>query len=266
MRTPVGAGTVCIRWAASGGVCAQAWGEQDAVTWLLDRVPRWLGVDDHADGWDPTHHPLVRELSRRNPGLRLGASGLIWDELAPTIVAQKVTHGEARRSWSQLVWRFGEPAPGPAALGLRLSPDPDLLAGLSYADLHRFDLERRRASTLLRAARRARQLGRAAEVGAATALRMLQTIEGIGAWTATSTVAASHGDPDMVILGDFWLPTIVRYAFTGDRRWTDDDQQMLDLLAPYAGHRARVCALLGVAGIMPPRRAPRQRQRSFAGY
>lgn len=265
VRTPLGAASVVLRWNGAE-VRAQAWGARDAVEWALDEAPRWLGADDALDGWDPCAHPLVKELDRRSPGLRLGATGLIWDELAPTILAQKVTAGEARHSWSRLVWRYGEAAPGPPELGLRLAPEPAALAGLSYADLHRFDVERRRAETLLLAARRAGALGRAVDLPAPSAVALLQNLRGLGVWTATSVIAASHGDPDVVVLRDFWLPTIVRYALTGDRRWTDDDGQMLELLAPFAGQRARVCALITAAGIMPPRRAPRQRRRSFATY
>ena len=34
---------------------------------------------------------------------------------------------------------------------------------------------------------------------------------GIGAWTATATVLASHGDPDVIVLLDYGMPTLVSY-------------------------------------------------------
>jgi hypothetical protein len=40
---------------------------------------------------------------------------------------------------------------------------------------------------------------------------------------------------------------------------------MLELLAPFAGHRARVIRLIEAAGIHAPRRGPRMAPRSIAG-
>jgi hypothetical protein len=41
---------------------------------------------------------------------------------------------------------------------------------------------------------------------------------------------------------------------------------MLELLAPFAGHRGRVCTLLEAAGLTAPRFGPRLPVRSFATY
>ena len=55
------------------------------------------------------------------------------------------------------------------------------------------------------------------------------------------------------------------WALAGEPR--ADDARMLDLLAPFAGHRGRVCVLLAAAGVGgPPRRGPRMPVRSFSGY
>ena len=43
------------------------------------------------------------------------------------------------------------------------------------------------------------------------------------------------------------------------------DERMLELLAPFAGHRARGVRLIEVAGIHAPRRGPRMARRSIAG-
>ena len=63
------------------------------------------------------------------------------------------------------------------------------------------------------------------------------------------------GDPDAVSVGDAHLSNVVAFALAGRPRGTDEE--MLELLAPWAGHRARVVRLLEGAGITPPRYGPR---------
>jgi 3-methyladenine DNA glycosylase/8-oxoguanine DNA glycosylase len=63
------------------------------------------------------------------------------------------------------------------------------------------------------------------------------------------------GDPDAVSVGDAHLSHVVGFALAGRPRGTDEE--MLELLAPWAGHRARVVRLLEGAGIGPPRYGPR---------
>lgn len=261
VHTPSGPGTLAFTWTTGGEARIEAWGSAEAVDRLLAVAPGWLGVSDAVDDFRPTH-PLISELWRRRPGARLGATGLVWPELLPTIVAQRVQFVDAARSWRRMVVALGEPAPGP--LGLRLPPGPERLRRLRYHDLHRFDLERRRADALLVAARYAASLEEAAAMPPPDAVARLRALPGLGPWTATSVAAAALGDPDTVVLGDFWMPTIVRYALTGDRRWCPDDAPMLELLAPFAGQRWRVVRLLAAAGFLPARRAPRRERHRIA--
>jgi hypothetical protein len=62
-------------------------------------------------------------------------------------------------------------------------------------------------------------------------------------------------------VGDFNIPNLVAWSLAGEPR--ADDRRMLELLAPYAGHRGRVVRLLGSAGIKPPRFGPRRPIRSI---
>jgi 3-methyladenine DNA glycosylase/8-oxoguanine DNA glycosylase len=70
------------------------------------------------------------------------------------------------------------------------------------------------------------------------------------------------GDPDAVSVGDAHLSNVVAFALTGAPRGTDE--RMLELLAPWAGHRARVVRLLEASGITPPRYGPRVASRDLA--
>jgi len=255
--TPPGAGTMQLTWDRGGITTVEAWGP--GADWLVERAPHWVGLHDDLSGFDPSLHPTIAEWVRRRPGIRLPAAGVIWQELALVLLGQRVTTQEAVRSWRRMVDAWGEPAPGPGEL--RLPPTPEVVASATYVEFHRFNVERRRADAILLAARRANRLEEAAAMSPDDARVRLSALPGLGVWTATSVIAASHGDPDTIVLRDYGLPTMVNYAFTGDARRlrADDggDEIMCAHLAPWAGHRQRIVRLLSVVGVAPPRRGPR---------
>jgi len=255
-RGPAGPATLALE-VRRGDVTAEAWGR--GADDVLARVPALLGFDDDPTAFAP-RHPLVGDLHRRRPGMRLGGTGAVLEALIPAIVHQKVTGLEAGRSFGRLVRRFAEPAPGPA--GMVLPPDPARLAETPYWSLHRCGIERRRAETIARVARHARRLERAATLPPADAAQLLQSVPGVGPWTAAEVAQVALGDPDAVSVGDYNLPHLVSWNLAGERRGSDE--RMLELLAPFAGQRARVVRLLELSGRMPPRRAPHAPLRSFA--
>ncbi|MDQ1547443.1 MAG: hypothetical protein QOH69_2347, partial [Actinomycetota bacterium] len=59
---------------------------------------------------------------------------------------------------------------------------------------------------------------------------------------------------DSPSVSDYHLPSVVGLALVGT---PVDDDGMLELLEPYAGHRQRVMRLIEASGIQAPRRAPR---------
>jgi 3-methyladenine DNA glycosylase/8-oxoguanine DNA glycosylase len=71
------------------------------------------------------------------------------------------------------------------------------------------------------------------------------------------------GDADAVPVGDYHLKDVVAWNLAGRPRGTDDE--MLDLLEPYRGHRGRVIRLLTLAGDRPPKYGPRMEVNSIAG-
>ncbi len=255
-RTAGGPVTLQLQF-AGGEVLATAWGPGAEIA--LDRLPRLLGADDDPSALQPPPG-LLRDLAARTRGLRLGACDWIMGPLLPAICEQKVTANEAQRAYRGLVAALGEPAPGPGRL--LLPPTPEVLAGTPYWAFHPFGMEQRRADTIRRAARRAAWLEEALDGPSTEAMGRLQALSGIGPWTAAQTVRAAMGDPDAVSMGDVHLPHLVAWALAGEPR--GDDARMLDLLAPYAGQRARVVRLLELSGIRVPRRGPRCAGRSIA--
>ena len=131
----------------------EAWGP--GAGWVLDRLPALCGAGDAPERFQPPPG-LVARLHRRSPGLRLGASGRVFETLLPVILGQRVTSVEARRSYRKLVGAYGTPAPGP--IDAVVPPPAGVLAGVSYADLHPLGVERARAQIIIEAARRAERL------------------------------------------------------------------------------------------------------------
>jgi 3-methyladenine DNA glycosylase/8-oxoguanine DNA glycosylase len=250
--TPDGDGTLAMRLAAPDVVDARAWGF--GAGWLLERVPTLLGASDDWSSLDVSGHPVLREVARRRPGLRLPATGLVMDALVPAVLEQRVTGGEARRAWAGLLRRFGRPAPGPNP-ALRVPPSATDLLSVPTWDWHRLGVDGQRQRAIRAAATVAHRLEEAADLPRREALARLRTVPGVGAWTAAETLQRAIGHPDAVSVGDFHLPAIVGWFFTGQRGGTDE--QMLHLLAPWAGQRQRVVRLIELAGLAPPRRGPR---------
>jgi 3-methyladenine DNA glycosylase/8-oxoguanine DNA glycosylase len=257
-RTPAGPATMRVEQERDRLV-VEAWG--DGAEWALDHAPATLGLLDERDGFDPDHHPVVRDLHRNADGLRMPRTGRVVEALVPAVLSQRVTGFEAKRAYRQLVERWGEPAPGPG--GLRLQPPPEVIAELAYYDLHVVGVEKKRADTLKRACAHAGRLEAAGEHSTEQLRERLQGIPGVGAWTVAEVTRLAHGDADAVSVGDLHLKHLVSFALAGEPRGTDD--RMLQLLEPFAPHRGRVCLLIEGGGISAPRYGPRARIEPIAG-
>jgi 3-methyladenine DNA glycosylase/8-oxoguanine DNA glycosylase len=256
--SPDGPVTLALRL-RSGVVHATAWGP--GADWALEGVPDLLGRRDDPTGFVP-RHPVLRDAARRHPGLRIPRTGLVFDQLVPAVLEQKVTGKEARRSWRELLLRYGAPAPGrgvgPATL--RVPPDARTLLALPDWDWHRAGVDRTRRRTIRAVATVADRLEDALDLDAVAAQDRLRRVPGVGAWTAAEVAQRSWGDADAVSVGDYNIPNLVGWALTGART---DDAGMLALLAPYQPHRHRVVRLIEVSGVAPPRRGPRLAVRDY---
>ena len=255
--TPEGPATVHLHH-SNGAVEVEAWGP--GGRWAAGRAATLCGEDDDDTGFSPTH-PLLADIRRRHPGLRMPKTQAVFEALVPVVLAQKVTSVEAHRSYRELSQALGEPAPGPP--GLTVPPSAVVLARTPYWTFHRFGVERRRAEVIIRAARSATRLEETVSMDLPTARRRLEAFPGVGQWTAAKVAQVALGDADAVPVGDYHLPHSVAYALEGVPRSTDE--RMLQLLEPYQGHRARVIRLIGVAGITAPRYGPKMPLRNIAG-
>ncbi len=251
VNTMEGPATVRICPSASGAH-VHAWGPGAEIA--SDRVPDLLGARD-----DPTalvvHDPIVADLIKRLRFDRMTRTNSVWEHIVPTVLGQRVPTASARDSWRAILHRWGRTPPGPGPTRLRLGPTPADLANLGYHDLHRVNVERKRAQTIIAAARRAVRLEEAIGMEPDEARARVEAFPGIGPWTSSIVIQLALGDPDSVIVGDYKLPSQVAWVLAGER--TADDERMLALLEPYRGQRARVQNLVKFAGTKPPRRGPR---------
>jgi 3-methyladenine DNA glycosylase/8-oxoguanine DNA glycosylase len=253
-RTPEGVATLAIRQTHPGVVRGAAWGA--GANWALGQLPALCGAMDDPGDFDGARHPLVAEAHRRHPGLRLSRTELVFDALASAIFEQKVTGMQAFGAWRRILTWFGERAPGPTPRPMFAPPSIDGWRRVPSWAWHRAGLEPPQARTVVETARRGDAIARAVAAGESGPQRdrVLTSLRGVGLWTAAETRIRALGDPDAVSVGDYHLAHEVGFALIGHRV---DDDEMLQLLAPWAGQRQRVIRLIGLSGVHEARRGPR---------
>jgi hypothetical protein len=245
---------------AGAPVRATAWGP--GAAWLLDTLPALLGAGDDRDGFRPAHPTLALAL-RVHHAVRISRTGLVFEALVPAVLEQKVVGAEAWRAWRYLLHTFGQPAPGPAPAGMRVCPAAAVWRKIPSWEWHRAGVEAVRARTVAGAAAVAGRLEEITALAAGEADRRLRSLPGVGVWTSAEIRQRACGDPDAVSVGDYHLPAAVGWALAGR---TVDDAGMLELLAPYAGHRHRVTRLIELSRLGPPRRGPRMALRDYRRF
>jgi 3-methyladenine DNA glycosylase/8-oxoguanine DNA glycosylase len=255
-RTPDGPATLALRVSAAGEVRATAWGP--GADWALAGVPDLLGARDDPAGFAP-RHPLLAQTLRHHPGLRMPRTGLVFEQLVPAVLEQKVTGKEARRSWRALLWRHSEPAPGPLP-GLRLPPTPAAILAVPTWAWHRAGVDLARQRALRAAATVANRLEECTGLAGPAALARLRAVPGIGPWTAAEVAQRALGDADAVSVGDYHIPSLVGWALLGRKL---DDAGMLAVLEEYRPHRHRVVRLIELSGVGKPRYGPRMPIRDY---
>lgn len=216
-------------------------------------------VDD-----DPTEflalarrHALVAELAGRYDA-RLPRTPTLFESFVVSVLEQLVTTWEAwqaaRRLWSVA----GEAVPGTE---LFAAPTPAGLRAVPMWRMHALGVGSRRAVTLREGARRGAALERLRELPPELVVEKLQSLPGVGPWTANLVTLRALGWADAVPVGDLHAPRVVTQALTGA---AGDDAAMLEALEPFRPHRARVVTLLRAAEFarggetgVPRRRLPR---------
>jgi 3-methyladenine DNA glycosylase/8-oxoguanine DNA glycosylase len=238
-------GPVTARIVTSGRhtVDCEAWG--DGAAEFVDRVPALLGVFDDATGFAP-EEPTIAAAYRRAPHLRLGRTDRVLEALIPAVLEQRVAGKDAFQAWRLLVTKYGAAAPGPAPARMRVPPPADVWRRVPSWEFHLANVDPSRARTLVGCAQRADALERLSARAPADARSALQTLPGVGVWTAAEVAQRAWGDPDALSVGDYHLSNVVGSTLLGHRI---DDDEMLELLEPLRPHRFRATRLLEVSGL-----------------
>ena len=247
-ETPEGSASLAFR-PLGGEVIADAWGP--GAAWAIGQLPALLGNDDDPGDFQP-RDSVVRGLVSGLGVPRLGATGRWYEAMATAAIYQRVVSADARTAVTRMGRLHGADVPGGGPLPL--FPRPEAVLRVPDHGFHRAGVDRARARVIRVAAKHAERLEALQERPAAEAREWLQRLPGVGPWTAARTTGAAAGDPDAVPVGDLHVPVLVTYALSGATDGNDDS--MLELLEPYAGHRGRVVRLVKAAGIGPPKHHP----------
>ncbi len=233
--TPHGPAAVAFR-EAGPEVRADAWGL--GTDWALTQLPALLGAADNNSSEFRPDHPVVAALASRFTSLRIGSTGRWYEALATGAIGQRVVKADAGASRAKLARHHGDRS---IEAPVNPFPSPATILTLSDHEFHRLGIERSRARVLRVAAKYAPRLEALGDVEAGAATAWLQQLPGIGPWTAALTTSVAGGDADAVPVGDLHIPRKVTHALSGEE---GDDQRMLELLEPFAGHRQRVVRLV----------------------
>jgi len=211
----------------------------DDVAWAMTAARGLVALDD-----DPREflamahlHPLVKELATRFD-CHLDRAPTVFECFARAVIEQLVTTFEAKASIRRLFWKTGELVEGTE---LRAPPTPRAVLGVAPWQLHAMGIGSQRSRTLREGARRGAALERLRDVAPEIATQKIQSLPGVGPWTANLVARNALAWSDAVPVGDFHAPYVVSGALSGEQ---GDDAAMLEALAPFRPHRARVVQLL----------------------
>jgi AraC family transcriptional regulator of adaptative response / DNA-3-methyladenine glycosylase II len=161
--------------------------------WLLDLDADPVAVDELL-GADPDLRPVVRHApGRRVPRCVDGA------ELAVrAVLGQQVSTAAARTGAGRLVARYGQPVADPRGELTHLFPTVDALQGVSVA----MPASRQRCLTALVDALCTQRLSLHPGCDRDEAMAVLDSLPGVGPWTAHTIAMRALGDPDAFLATD----------------------------------------------------------------
>jgi AraC family transcriptional regulator of adaptative response / DNA-3-methyladenine glycosylase II len=163
----------------------------------LDADPLSVSAQLQAD-------PVLSDLVRRRPGLRVPACVDGFELAARAVIGQQVSVAAARTIAGRLAERLGEPLANPVGAVTRRFPTSAAVAQLDPATL---PMPRRRGETLLHLAGLVADGELRLDAGAdrAATVADLLAVPGIGPWTASYVAMRALGDPDAYPSGDVGL-------------------------------------------------------------
>lgn len=183
---------------------------------LAPRLPRLLGQVRRMFDLDARPVLIAAELSSDRrlapliaayPGVRLPGVMQGFEIAARAIIGQRISVAAATTLWSRFTAKFGEPVATPWPSLTHLPPTAEQVADASAAQIAALGLTRVRANALVALARfwADRNFDAAGARDPAATIEELQTLPGIGAWTANYIAMRAFLWPDAFPDGDLVL-------------------------------------------------------------
>lgn len=185
--------------------------------------------------------PVMKDVAKAYEGLRIVGVPDLFEALCWAVLGQQVNLAFAYAQKRRLVEAFGESRRHDDGRTYWLFPTPARIAHLSVEDLLPLKCTRRKAETLIDAARRMADgvlsrdrllgLGDFREAGQA-----LRQIPGVGPWTANYVLMRCLRDPSAFPIEDVGLQNAVKSRLRLDAKPTR--AQLLDMAAVWRGWEA----------------------------
>jgi len=209
----------------------------DSIIDDVGRIRAMFGLDDRAGEADAhlRRDPLIGEMARRRPGLRVVGGWDKFETIVRVIVGQQVSVAGATTVTGRLVERTGVPVAG-SALGLtRLFPTADRLIELDPEDA---GMPKSRAATIsaLAAAVIDGSIDLTGATGFATVREQLLSIRGIGPWTTDVVMMRALRDPDAFPAGDLGIQRAIARLRRSDVY--PSESEVRDISQPWRPYRA----------------------------
>ncbi len=166
----------------------------------LDASP--LQIDSHL-----AQDALLKPCVENSPGLRLPGTLDVFELAARAIIGQQVSVKAASTVFNRMVQAFGEAIETPYPALNIISPGAERIAHTTVQELIALGLNERRAKTLHGIAQAIHSGELSLEYGcdSAEACQSLQSLPGIGPWTAQYIALRALGDPNAFPASDLGL-------------------------------------------------------------
>lgn len=203
LRLARGLGVVSIAVHGSTVTCALHLDDLADAQAAVQRTRRLLDLD-----CDPAtvrghlgSHPLLAELLVKRPGLRAPGHPDGAELLVRAVMGQQISVAGARTLAARLVAAHGEPLAAVVGGVTHAFPSAATIAGLSP---HEFAMPRARGAALIDACAKVADGTIVLDAGSdrAEARLALETVKGIGPWTAGYVAMRALGDPDVFLPTD----------------------------------------------------------------